>query len=297
MTQKDIQPEVIYFLGIGGIGMLAIARYYHAQGKAVLGYDRTRTPLTTELELEGMDVHYDDTVLEIPQLVKLTPREKILVVYTPAIPRESAELNWFMDNAFTLMKRSQVLGLITRHSKTIAVAGTHGKTTTSSLIAHLLEHAGLGCNAFLGGITANYKTNLLLSQNPEAWTVVEADEYDRSFLTLSPTISVITNMDADHLDIYGTHDVMLEGFQAFADKLIPGGHLLTRAGLPLNTAHWTSDRKHETYAMFDHATHCGIATHIADGRYYIDYSHGSDQWNSVELGLPGKHNAENAIAA
>ncbi|MFM7309924.1 MAG: Mur ligase family protein, partial [Flavobacteriales bacterium] len=236
MTQKDIQPEVIYFLGIGGIGMSAIARYYHAQGKAVLGYDRTRTPLTTELELEGMDVHYDDTVLEIPQLVKLTPREKVLVVYTPAIPRESAELNWFMDNAFTLMKRSQVLGLITRHSKTIAVAGTHGKTTTSSLIAHLLEHAGLGCNAFLGGITANYKTNLLLSQNPEAWTVVEADEYDRSFLTLSPTISVITNMDADHLDIYGTHDVMLEGFQAFADKLIPGGHLLTRAGLPLNTA-------------------------------------------------------------
>jgi UDP-N-acetylmuramate--alanine ligase len=297
MMETDIQPEVVYFLGIGGIGMSAIARYYHAQGKAVMGYDRTRTALTTELEMEGMDVHYDDTVLEIPQLVKLTARDKVLVVYTPAIPEESSQLNWFMDNGFTMMKRSQVLGLITRQSKTIAVAGTHGKTTTSSMIAHLLTHAGFGCNAFLGGITSNYKTNLLLSQDPDAWTVVEADEYDRSFLTLSPTISVITNVDADHLDIYGTHDEMLSGFNAFADKLLPGGHLLIRAGLPLQLDHWSDDRRHETYAMQDEANHRGFNTRIAHEKFFMDYAYGSEVWESIELGLPGKHNAENAVAA
>ena len=203
MTQKDIQPEVIYFLGIGGIGMSAIARYYHAQGKAVLGYDRTRTPLTTELELEGMDVHYDDTVLEIPQLVKLTPREKVLVVYTPAIPRESAELNWFMDNGFTLMKRSQVLGLITRHSKTIAVAGTHGKTTTTSLVASVLAEAGMDPTFVIGGRLNSAGANAKLGSGDHI--VVEADESDASFLNLTPVMAVVTNIDADHMDTYG-HD-------------------------------------------------------------------------------------------
>jgi UDP-N-acetylmuramate--alanine ligase len=194
--------EIIYFLGIGGIGMSALARYFNHQKKIVMGYDRTPTALTSELEMEGIAIHYDDSILEIPQIIKVTPKEKILVVYTPAIPYDSREKNWFIDNGFELKKRSEVLGLITENSSTIAIAGTHGKTTTSSLTAHLIIAAGKKCNAFLGGITSNYKTNLLLG-NQNDWTVVEADEFDRSFLTLHPELAVITSTDADHLDIYG----------------------------------------------------------------------------------------------
>ncbi len=294
MNLKDI--EVYYFLGIGGIGMSALARYFRSQGKEVMGYDRTSTALTTELELEGIPVHFDDTILEIPNIIKLTEKSKVIVVYTPAIPADSNELNWFKENEFSLMKRSQVLGLITENSKTIAVAGTHGKTTTSAMIAHILTHSGLGCNAFLGGITTNYKSNLLLSPQAE-WTVVEADEYDRSFLTLSPTLSVITSMDADHLDIYGSHEYMIESFNLFAQKLKIGGVLMCKAGLPLTDDKIDMGVAIYSYTLNGSADFRGRDINIEDGRYFFTFQSPESKWENLELGLPGRHNVENAVAA
>ncbi len=288
--------EIYYFLGIGGIGMSALARYFNAQGKMVMGYDRTSTPLTTELQLEGIGVHFDDSIMEIPSVVKLTDKSKVQVIYTPAIPKDSAELNWFQDTGYDMMKRSQLLGMITEQTTTIAVAGTHGKTTTSSMIAHILTHCGLGCNAFLGGITTNYNTNLLLSSTSK-YTVVEADEYDRSFLTLSPTYSVITSMDADHLDIYGTHEYMLESFNLFAQKLLPKGSLMYRAGLPLRREKLSDDLKVSSYALKDSADYRGRDIYIEDGRYFFTFQTPKVKWENIELGLAGTHNVENAVAA
>jgi UDP-N-acetylmuramate--alanine ligase len=290
------KTEVYYFLGIGGIGMSAIARYFHAHGNLVMGYDKTSTPLTTELEMEGIAVHFDDSVLEIPPVVRHTPKEKVLVIYTPAIPKDSAELNWLADQGYTLIKRSQALGVITAQSKSIAVAGTHGKTTTSSMIAHLLMHSGKGCNAFLGGIATNYATNLLLDKNAE-WTVVEADEYDRSFLTLSPTISVITSTDADHLDIYGSHEYMKESFNLFAQKLGNGGLLIYRKDLPIDVSALASGVSYVDYSGSVAAGHYAANVEIKEGRYYFDYHTQEERWFSVELGLPGMHNVENAVSA
>lgn len=290
------QIEVYYFMGIGGIGMSAVARYFNSQGKIVMGYDRTSTPLTTELELEGISVHFDDSVLEIPHVVKLTPKEKVLVIYTPAIPKDSPELNWFHDQGYTIIKRAQALGIITEQSKTIAVAGTHGKTTTSSMIAHVLQHSGRGCNAFLGGIATNYKTNLLLDAKAE-WTVVEADEYDRSFLTLSPAISIITSTDADHLDIYGSHEYMKESFNLFAQKLKAGGMLIYKSGLPIDTGALVAGVEHSNYCINDTADYRGRDIDIRDGRYFFTFQSPEAKWADVELGLPGTHNVENAVAA
>jgi UDP-N-acetylmuramate--alanine ligase len=290
------QIEVFYFLGIGGIGMSALARYFHTQGKQVLGYDRTQTPLTMELEMEGIAIHYDDSVLEIPGIIRHTDKSKVLVVYTPAIPANSAELNWFREQEFTMMKRSQVLGLITASTRTIAVAGTHGKTTTSSLIAHILTHSGLGCNAFLGGITTNYGTNLLLSKD-SPWTVVEADEYDRSFLTLSPEISVITSMDADHLDIYGAHSDMLESFLLFANRLHRGGKLIYKAGLPLPEEKVNEGVQIFTYSLQHSADFRGRDIDITDGSYHFTFQSPDFKWADLIAGLPGTHNVENAVAA
>ena len=290
------KTEVYYFLGIGGIGMSAIARYFHAQGKLVMGYDKTSTPLTTELEMEGIAVHFDDSVLEIPPIVRHTPKEKVLVIYTPAIPKDSQELNWLADQGYTLIKRSQALGIITSQSKSIAVAGTHGKTTTSSMIAHLLMHSGKGCNAFLGGIATNYGTNLLLDKNAE-WTVVEADEYDRSFLTLSPTISVITSTDADHLDIYGSHEYMKESFNLFAQKLGTGGLLIYRKDLPIVVSDLPEGVESIDYSGSMQAGHFASNIQIKDGKYYFDYHSQGECWPAVELGLPGMHNVENAVSA
>ena len=290
------KTEVYYFLGIGGIGMSAIARYFHAQGKLVMGYDKTSTPLTTELEMEGIAVHFDDSVLEIPPIVRHTPKEKVLVIYTPAIPKDSQELNWLAEQGYTLIKRSQALGIITAQSKSIAVAGTHGKTTTSSMIAHLLMHSGKGCNAFLGGIATNYGTNLLLDKNAE-WTVVEADEYDRSFLTLSPTISVITSTDADHLDIYGSHEYMKDSFNLFAQKLGAGGLLIYRKDLPIVVSALPKGVESVDYSGSMQAGHFASNIQIKDGKYYFDYHSQGECWPAVELGLPGMHNVENAVSA
>jgi UDP-N-acetylmuramate--alanine ligase len=290
------QIEVYYFLGIGGIGMSAIARYFNAQGKTVMGYDKTSTPLTTELELEGIPIHFDDSVLEIPPIVRLTPKEKVVVIYTPAIPKDSIELNWFADQGYTLIKRSQALGIITQQSRSIAVAGTHGKTTTSSMIAHVLKHSGVRCNAFLGGIATNYGTNLLLDAEAD-WTVVEADEYDRSFLTLSPAISIITSTDADHLDIYGSHEYMKESFNLFAQKLSAGGRLFYREGLPIHTDELPEGVDYSTYAAGVDGDYRADEITIRGGRFFFTFHSPQGTWTDVELGLPGTHNVENAVAA
>jgi UDP-N-acetylmuramate--alanine ligase len=288
--------EIFYFLGIGGIGMSALARFFHSREKMVIGYDRTSTPLTQALELEGMEVHYDDNIIHIPQVVKVTDPSKILVVITPAIPSDSMEWAWFREKGFEIKKRSEVLGMITRAGKTIAVAGTHGKTTTSSLAAHILTSSGHGCNAFLGGITANYNSNLLISHRAE-WTVVEADEYDRSFLTLSPDIAVITSMDADHLDIYGSEDYVRESFNLFADKLKENGRILSKTGLPLlrsgeDIYHYSAQIGGDFHAS---------NIRVVDGRFFFDYNFkceiGTGTWKDLELGIPGRHNVENAVAA
>lgn len=285
--------ELVYLLGIGGIGMSALARYFKHQGKFVLGYDKTRTALTIELEIEGMELNYQDSAMEIPELIHRTPQEKILVIYTPAIPKDSVLLNWFFAQGFRIEKRSAVLGLITAGSRTIAVAGTHGKTTTSCMIAHLLQHAGRGCNAFLGGISTNYGSNLVVGP-ADAWTVVEADEYDRSFLTLSPTISVITSMDPDHLDIYGNATAMSESYQAFADRLNDEGQLFYRFGLPLRH---DSNYASSSYGIGNDAKHACTIRVPGDGRFLLEYKGDDAIWPDIELGLPGIHNAENALAA
>lgn len=290
------QIESVYFLGIGGIGMSALARFFHRQGKQVMGYDKTRTALTIELELEGMAVHYDDHVLEIPEIIRLGSRDRILLIYTPAIPRDSHELNWFIDAGFRLYKRSEVLGLLTQNAKSIAVAGTHGKTTTSAMVAHILEDSGLHCNAFLGGITGNYNTNMLIHRDAE-WTVVEADEFDRSFLTLSPTVAAITSMDADHLDIYGNHAFMIESFNLFAARVVPNGVLFCKSGLPLQTDALQNGVVHQSYGMDEQSAIRAVGIHIADGKYVFDWTNGAETITNIRLGLPGRHNVENAVAA
>jgi UDP-N-acetylmuramate--alanine ligase len=288
--------ESVYFLGIGGIGMSALARFFHRQGKQVMGYDKTRTALTIELELEGMSIHYEDHVLEIPEIIRLAEIDKVLLVYTPAIPKDSNELNWFINAGYRLYKRSEVLGLLTESAKTIAVAGTHGKTTTSAMIAHIFEDAGLHCNAFLGGIAGNYQTNMLIHQDA-IWTVVEADEFDRSFLTLHPTIAVITSMDADHLDIYGNHEFMIESFNLFAGRIIPDGHLLVKENLPFQSNHLASGVRYTRYGLSGEAPMAAMNIRIENGKYIFDWSNGQSTLCNVELGLPGRHNVENAIAA
>lgn len=288
MNLKEI--DICYFLGIGGIGMSALARYFHKMGKTVMGYDRTSTPLTTELQVEGIDVHFKDSVVDLPAIIRQTPKERILVVYTPAIPSNHQELTWFRAEGFAVQKRSAVLGWITQDSPTIAVAGTHGKTTTTSIIAHLLHASGHGCNAFLGGITANYSTNLLF-ESPSAWTVVEADEFDRSFLALAPNIAVITSVDADHLDIYGTHEEMLEGYKAFAEKVKEDGKLIIEESLP-------SSIEGVRYGFEDAAAIRSSSRYIHEGRPVFDirFANG-EQWEQLPLPMPGRHNHLNTIVA
>ncbi len=299
--------EVFYFLGIGGIGMSSLARYFLSQGKQVMGYDKTSTPLTAELELEGIAIHFDDAIAEIPQILKQAEKANVLVIFTPAIPKTNNELNWFLENNYLIQKRSQVLGHITENTTNISVAGTHGKTTTSTLIAHLLQHSGIGCNAFLGGIATNYNSNLILTKDAQ-WTVIEADEYDRSFLTLSPTISIITSTDADHLDIYGSHEYMLESFQLFAQKTKPDGILIHKKELQFYFDN--NDFQISNYSIVQSAEFAGENIRIENGNYYFDllitpqsnsigfrYKQFQASFRNLQLGLAGRHNIENAVAA
>ena len=220
----------VYFVGAGGIGMSALIRYFLSKGKFVAGYDRTPSELTGHLIAEGAQIQYEENTGLIPEICK--DKESTLVVYTPAIPQEHAELAYFRENGFEIHKRSQVLGTITRSSKGLCVAGTHGKTTTSTMAAHLFHQSHVGCTAFLGGISKNYGTNLLLSPT-SPYTVIEADEFDRSFHWLSPYMSVITSTDPDHLDIYGTREAYLESFRHYTTLIQPGGALIIRKGLAL----------------------------------------------------------------
>jgi UDP-N-acetylmuramate--alanine ligase len=277
---KDIHR--IYFIGIGGIGMSALARYFHSLGRLVSGYDRTETVLTRQLENEGIEVHYEDNP-------DAAPKDADLVVFTPAVPKDHRELTYYRENDFPVLKRSQVLGIVTNSSFNICVAGTHGKTTVTAMIAHILRHSGYGCNAFLGGISVNYNSNFW--SNPRNVCVVEADEYDRSFLKLSPDIAVITAMDADHLDIYGTLDAVRQAFIDFSGRLKRGGVLLVKKGLPVVNTHLT-------YGLMDNAADFFASDiSIDQGDYLFNVQTGDWRLERIVLAMGGRHNVENATAA
>ncbi|MGB3948633.1 MAG: UDP-N-acetylmuramate--L-alanine ligase [Bacteroidia bacterium] len=293
--------KYVYFLGIGGIGMSALARYFHAMGKSVSGYDKTSTKLTDELISEGIDIHFDDD-LSLLSVDLMNPNSQILIVYTPAIPKEHKGYNYFKNNNYIIKKRAEVLGLITDASFTLAVAGTHGKTTTSSLIAHLLKVASLNPSAFLGGITQNYNTNLLLSENLKNYElqtlnyeliVVEADEYDRSFLTLHPEIAVITSVDADHLDIYGDKKYVEESYDMFAKQV--KSKLVLKKSIAKKI---TTNAQLFTYSVSDEsADYYAKNIRIENAAYHYDVVTPHSILKDVTLGLPGLHNVENSIAA
>nr|WP_255481249.1 UDP-N-acetylmuramate--L-alanine ligase [Pontibacter sp. Tf4] len=290
--------KYIYFLGIGGIGMSAIARWFHAKGFPVWGYDRTRTPLTQALEKEGIKVHYEDAIANLPQEI-LGDKENTLVVLTPAIPAEHAEWNYLKEQGYTIKKRSEVLGIITANAYTIAVAGTHGKTTTSSMVTQLLHHAGVDASAFLGGIATNINSNLLISkgEQEQELVVVEADEYDRSFLTLYPDIAIVTSADPDHLDIYGDGEELIRTFQKFISQIKPGGYLFINSKIdPRLTAHIQPGVQVVNYS-FDAGDAC-IQNLSIEGRWFnFDIKSPFGNIGSLALGVPGFHNAENALAA
>jgi UDP-N-acetylmuramate--alanine ligase len=279
--------QTIYFIGIGGIGMSNLARYFAAKGATVGGYDKTPTTLTQQLEAEGMAIHYTEDVA-------LIPKEVDLVVYTPAIPAQHAELVYYQQQGQTMLKRSQVLGAIMQHSFSVGVSGTHGKTTTTTMLAHILRHSGYGCNAFLGGIAVNYNSNFWTSDNPVC--VAEADEYDRSFLQLNPDIAIITSMDADHLDIYGTVEAMEQAFVDFSCKIKPGGLLVSKYGLKRGNELTAS--QHITYSGTDTAAmaHAANITMQA-GSYYFDVVLSGQTMGGFALHMGGMHNVENVVAA
>ena len=281
------KTKAVYFIGIGGIGMSAIARYFNHLGISVTGYDKTPTTLTQHLEQEGIAIHFTDDV-------NLIPKQVDFVVYTPAIPSHHSELNYYKNNGYSVVKRSDVLQWITEHSFNICVAGTHGKTTTSTMIGHLLRDTGFGCNAFLGGIAANYNTNFWSSDQNNI--VVEADEYDRSFLKLAPNIAVITSVDPDHLDIYGTAENVANAFVEFSNKIKKDGCLIVKHGLKNADQFKISDTK--TYSVSNTDADIYIKNlQIVNGAYQFDVMH--QYWNlkDVILNMGGLHNIENALAA
>jgi UDP-N-acetylmuramate--alanine ligase len=272
--------QTIYFVGIGGIGMSAIARYFASNGKLVAGYDKTPSQITSSLEELGVEIHFEDSLKNIP--ISFLDKDKTLVVYTPAIAENHTELNYFLNNNFKVLKRAEVLGKITESTFCLAVAGTHGKTTTSSILGHIMHQQK--ATSFLGGIAENYNSNLILGEDKVS--VVEADEFDRSFLQLSPNIACITSMDADHLDIYGEAAVLEESFVEFANKV--SGTLIIAKGLPL---------KGLTYAVNEAADYRAFNLKIESGKYIFDVQTPSESIKNIEFYLPGKHNVMNALAA
>jgi UDP-N-acetylmuramate--alanine ligase len=277
----------IYFIGIGGIGMSALARYFNTQGVIVSGYDKTPTPLTDDLVKEGIHIHFEDDLAQID-------KEATVIVYTPAIPADHKELNYYRDNGYNVVKRSDVLQWVTENAFTIGIAGTHGKTTTTSMTAHILRHTGFGCNAFLGGIASNYGTNFW--SNEKNVVVVEADEYDRSFLKLAPNVAVVTAVDPDHLDIYGTAEEVLKAFGQYTDKIKSNGVLIQKYGtvFPVN-----KDNK-EVFTYSYNESKASFHTHnlqVIDGSYHFDLVHPKGIVKDVVLNMGGLHNVENATAA
>ncbi len=284
------QVHTIYFIGVGGIGMSALARYFVAQNKVVMGYDKTPSPLTNRLEKEGVIITFDT---DLNPIKDLSPA-KTLVIYTPAVKVGNAQLDFFQTNGFELLKRSQLLGLISNQYKTLAVAGTHGKTTTSCLLAHVLNQSTLNINAFLGGISRDFDSNLVLNDNSE-YFVTEADEYDRSFLQLSPDIAIITSLDADHLDIYGTPDEMVKNYQDFVRKIKLGGTLITKAAIaPILSIR--DDIQVLTYGIDGDEDYMAMAVKVANGKYHFDVLTSEGSYSNLSLGLPGRHNVDNAVS-
>ena len=290
---KDIKS--VYLIGIGGIGMSALARYFASLGKTAGGYDRTPTLLTDELQNEGIDIHFSDDVKLIAPCYK--DKNSALVIYTPAIPNDHSEYDYFVQGGFHVMNRAEVLGLITKAYDGMCVAGTHGKTTTSGLVGHILRSSSVGCSAFLGGITNNYGTNYWSNAN-SSFVVVEADEFDRSFLHLTPHLALITSMDADHLDIYGDSRHVTEAFNLFAQKVQPGGALVVKNGLPLDEMANDDEVEIFTYGVNDReADFSAINIQLVDDLYRFDLVTPFGSFRKLELGIPGMHNLENAVGA
>ena len=289
MESKDL--KAIYFVGAGGIGMSAIARYFLKKGLVVAGYDKTPSALTRQLEKEGMLIHYEENVDAIPAACRLP--ESCLVIYTPAIPAEHQELQYFRQHGFDIQKRAQVLGTLTRQHKGLCVAGTHGKTTTSTMCAHIMHQSHLDCNAFLGGISKNYGTNYILSDSD--FVVIEADEFDRSFHWLSPYMTVITSTDPDHLDIYGTKEAYLESFRHYTELLQPGGALIIHRGLEMQESLPAGVRRYD-YALTEGDFHAENIR-IDNGEITFDFISPLESVRNVELGQPVPINIENGIAA
>ncbi len=276
----------VYLIGIGGIGMSGLARYFKKRGCVVCGYDKTITTLTSAMRNEGISVVYQDEEDNL-KISFLENDPETLIIYTPAIPKDSKILNYFRSRGFTLKKRSEVLGIISKGMYTIAVAGTHGKTTTSSIIAHILKDSGYDCSAFLGGIATNYDSNVLFGDNNTM--VVEADEFDRSFLTLYPDVAIVTSMDADHLDIYGDRSHLVESFRQFVSQIKEGGRLIMKKGLDLSGG--------KTYSANVLADIQAVNVKVKDGSFHFDFKNENIEIENIQLGLPGLHNIENAVAA
>ena len=274
--------HTIYFIGIGGIGMSSLALHFKINGKYVAGYDRVSTNLTKSLESKGISIHYEDSVNFIPN--KCLQTQNTLIVYTPAVSKNHSELNYFLSHNFKVIKRSELLGEVTKNSFCLAVAGTHGKTTTSTMLGHIFQEAGMNATSFLGGISENYHSNLI--EGGTEITIVEADEFDRSFLKLSPNIACITSMDADHLDIYGEKASLEQSFIEFSKKV--SDILIVRKGLPL---------KGLTYGIDEKADYDIKNLSIKNGAYYFDVKTPNEYIKNIQLQLPGKHNVLNAVAA
>jgi UDP-N-acetylmuramate--alanine ligase len=290
------QYNNIYFLGIGGIGMSALARWFMKKGLRVSGYDKTATALTEQLQSEGMNIHFQDGIEFIPKEV-VEEKEKTLVIFTPAIPNDHKEYNYLKEKGYLINKRSEVLGLISKDYKTVGVAGTHGKTTTSSMVAHILKTAKKSMVGFLGGITTNYNSNLVMEGevSNDTVAVVEADEFDRSFLRLFPAIAIVTSADADHLDIYGDHESVITSFRDYIKQIKAGGHLIIHESIAEKLAADITHVTKHTYSMSRGQFFAGNIT-AKSGFFEFDL-HGFGNVEHVRLGVPGFHNIENAIAA
>lgn len=286
------QVRLVYFLGVGGIGMSAIARYFLARGIKVMGYDKTETVLTKKLENEGMLISYTDSLLPLQEWVNIYSKEQVLAIYTPAIPKQHPHFGFILHQGISWFKRSQVLGMLSQNFRTLAIAGTHGKTTTSALLAHLLTHANIPCIAFLGGILINANSNFIDHPSSDAWMVVEADEFDRSFLTLFPAAAVITAIDPDHLDIYGNEASFKQGFEMFVQQINPDGlTLLNDKIVPFqkNSA--------VAYGLSNNSGYRATNISVNNARFYFDLVTPSEVLSNLSVALPGRHNIENAVAA
>ncbi|HSY76852.1 MAG TPA: Mur ligase family protein, partial [Bacteroidia bacterium] len=293
MNVKDL--KYVYLIGIGGIGMSGLARYFKSMGKKVSGYDKTPSSLTEEMEQEGIKIHFKDDMALVDDEIKNNSKDA-LIIYTPAVPDEHSELAYFRSHKYDLHKRAGVLGWITQGHYTVAIAGTHGKTTTTTLVTHILKSSNTDCMAFLGGVSKNYNTNVLLDNNVSENTVVvvEADEYDRSFLHLNPNIAIITSIDPDHLDIYDNAANMQESYAMFANRISTDGSLVTKQKVN-DVIHYSG--KTYTYSLTQKADYYAKNITINEGHYQYDLVTPHGEIKDVKLGIPGLHNIENSVAA